>query len=150
MTNTELISLFQERRSIFNHALQFSGYSEHLKTCPACGMPTLTAESSNDVCDICNWEDVGLDDDNADVISEENDGITLTDARLEFQIQMEEEKEDGNYEFVKKPVEVIEAVLFFQDIIDHAVDEDEKNNTYENYIAAVTDMIEDIRNIGKE
>lgn len=53
-------------------------------TCPSCGYPTLDTRGEYDICDVCNWEDDGQDDANADDVLgfSPNGGISLTESRL--------------------------------------------------------------------
>jgi len=53
--------------------------------CPSCGYPTLAERGGYDICYLCNWEDDGQDDHNADVVmGGPNYGYSLTAARENF------------------------------------------------------------------
>jgi len=53
--------------------------------CPCCGYPTLDERCGWEICYLCNWEDDGQDDHNADrVLSGPNAGYSLTLARENF------------------------------------------------------------------
>ena len=54
-------------------------------TCPCCGYPSLTARSAYEICFLCSWEDEGQDDQEADDESGPNHGMTLTEARRNFE-----------------------------------------------------------------
>ena len=55
-------------------------------SCPCCGYPTLGESGAYEVCFLCNWEDDGQDDPNADEIrGGPNHGYSLSEARLNFQ-----------------------------------------------------------------
>lgn len=53
--------------------------------CPCCGYPTLDERAAFDICVLCNWEDDGQDDLNADEVwGGPNAGYSLTEARKNF------------------------------------------------------------------
>lgn len=55
-------------------------------SCPCCGYPTLAGRGTDEICEICWWEDDGQDDDQADeVAGGPNAGYSLNDARENFQ-----------------------------------------------------------------
>lgn len=54
-------------------------------TCPCCGYQTLIERGINDICPLCNWEDDGQDDPNADkIFGGLNGDYSLTQARHNF------------------------------------------------------------------
>jgi hypothetical protein len=53
--------------------------------CPCCSFPTLLERDNYEICVICNWEDDGQDDHNADtVLGGPNQNYSLTEARDNF------------------------------------------------------------------
>jgi hypothetical protein len=55
-------------------------------SCPCCGYPTLGERAMYDICDLCDWEDDGQDDENASIVSGgPNSGYSLEQARINFQ-----------------------------------------------------------------
>lgn len=53
--------------------------------CPCCGYPTLDERAAYDICVLCNWEDYGQDDLDADLIKGGPNGCySLTEARDNF------------------------------------------------------------------
>jgi hypothetical protein len=53
--------------------------------CPCCGYPTLQERGNSDICELCNWEDDGQDDVDADEIrGGPNSDYSLTEARKNF------------------------------------------------------------------
>lgn len=55
-------------------------------TCPCCGYPTLEARGNYDICELCNWEDDGQDDeDSSKVLGGPNGDYSLDEARQNFQ-----------------------------------------------------------------
>jgi len=53
--------------------------------CPCCGFPTLGGRAFFEICSLCNWEDVGQDDHNADeVLGGPNADYSLSEARKNF------------------------------------------------------------------
>jgi hypothetical protein len=55
-----------------------------LYTCPCCGFLMLAARGQGEICDLCNWEDDGLDDPDAQSPSRANSPYTLQQAREAF------------------------------------------------------------------
>ena len=54
--------------------------------CPCCGYDTLTESAGYEICYLCNWEDDGQDDPDADkVLGGPNGDYSLTEARKNFQ-----------------------------------------------------------------
>lgn len=57
--------------------------------CPCCHFPTLTERQGYDICSICDWEDDGQDDHNADeVLGGPNSDYSLTEARENFKLYL--------------------------------------------------------------
>lgn len=53
--------------------------------CPCCHFPTLTERQSFEICMLCNWEDDGQDDHNADkILGGPNKDYSLSEARQNF------------------------------------------------------------------
>jgi hypothetical protein len=54
--------------------------------CPCCGYRTFSERASFEICPVCFWQDDGQDDANADdVLRGPNKGLSLTQARVNFQ-----------------------------------------------------------------
>lgn len=54
-------------------------------TCPCCGYPTLEERNSYEICELCNWEDDGQDDeDSSEVFGGPNADYSLDHARENF------------------------------------------------------------------
>lgn len=55
-------------------------------TCPCCGYPTLEGRRNYDICELCDWEDDGQDDeDSSKVFGGPNSEYSLDEARENFQ-----------------------------------------------------------------
>lgn len=53
--------------------------------CPCCGFHTLTERAAYEICELCNWEDDGQGDANADEVrGGPNSDYSLTEARRNF------------------------------------------------------------------
>lgn len=60
---------------------KFDGYY----LCPCCYYPTFSSRPEFDICPLCNWEDDGQDDHNAnEILGGPNHGYSLTEARQNF------------------------------------------------------------------
>lgn len=54
-------------------------------TCPCCGYPTLGERGGYQICELCNWEDDGQDDSQADKVwGGPNGAYSLAEARVNF------------------------------------------------------------------
>ncbi len=53
--------------------------------CPCCGYPTLDSKGEYDICIMCNWEDDGQGDEDADIVrGGPNGDYSLLQARINF------------------------------------------------------------------
>jgi hypothetical protein len=53
--------------------------------CPCCGYPTLDEKSAHEICSLCNWEDDGQGDEDADLVTGgPNYEYSLSEARNNF------------------------------------------------------------------
>ena len=53
--------------------------------CPCCGYPTLEEPASHEICAVCDWQDDGQGDDDADkVFGGPNSDLSLSSARKKF------------------------------------------------------------------
>ena len=78
-----ILADFTTRRNLLDKFI----YDNRLKlfTCPGCGFPTLNERGGYDICDVCNWEDDGQDDKNADqILGGPNSNLSLTQNRLDI------------------------------------------------------------------
>ncbi|HEX7286956.1 MAG TPA: CPCC family cysteine-rich protein [Candidatus Angelobacter sp.] len=56
-------------------------------SCPCCGYPTLGGRGTDEICELCWWEDDGVDDNEADEEQHgPNAGYSLNEARMNFQV----------------------------------------------------------------
>lgn len=64
-----------------NHTSNISGRFH----CPCCGYPTLAEDAGYEICELCNWEDDGQSDSDADEVrGGPNADYSLTEARRNF------------------------------------------------------------------
>lgn len=55
--------------------------------CPCCGYPTLPELNSYEICELCNWEDDGQDDETAEEVwGGPNSDYSLSEARKNFKL----------------------------------------------------------------
>lgn len=52
--------------------------------CPCCRCRTLTKRDMCEICEVCFWEDDGLDDGDADVVGGPNGALSLREARANY------------------------------------------------------------------
>src|SRR5436309_2352246 len=74
---------FWERRKFFDSEALLRGVR---LTCPCCGYPMLSESAADEICRLCNWQDDGQDDSNADEVrGGPNRSYSLTEARENFE-----------------------------------------------------------------
>ena len=77
---------FVQRREKFNNFVkekQIPIVNRELSfTCPCCGFPSLSQRGKNEICILCNWEDVHEDGPNIK--------LTLKEARQDFQRKLDQ------------------------------------------------------------
>lgn len=84
--------------------------------CPCCHYPTLSERQTYEICSLCNWEDEGQDDHDADeVLGGPNKDYSLTEARENFKKYLTMYRPSDTHPFemttIKKPY-ITEVVLF--------------------------------------
>lgn len=98
-----LKTTFWERRKFFDS--YGSRPNEQLKcnkgnvpeTCPCCGYPTI-GQGFGNICELCDWEDEGQDDYNADeVIGIPNGQYSLVEARFNFEHYLQKRCPDDEF-----------------------------------------------------
>ncbi|TAJ10448.1 hypothetical protein DMA11_19070 [Marinilabiliaceae bacterium JC017] len=77
----EILKAFYNRRLLFDNYLKKNNIK--LYSCPGCGYPTLSERGGYEICSVCNWEDDGQDERQANEIwGGPNQGLTLIENRL--------------------------------------------------------------------
>jgi hypothetical protein len=61
-----------------------AGLPHGMIACPCCGHATLSARGAYQICPVCFWEDDGQDNDDADVVRDGPNRVSLTDGRKSF------------------------------------------------------------------
>ena len=76
--------------------------------CPCCYFPTLTERHGFEICSLCNWEDDGQDDHNADkVLGGPNKSYSLTEARQNFKSYLTSYRPSDTYHFERTTLKII-------------------------------------------
>lgn len=105
----KILNDFQARRNLFDNFL--SQHSIKLFTCAGCGYPTLTEREGYEICRVCNWEDDGQDDKEADEIwGGPNYELSLTENRLRIGRQLKEIAEKVDGEINTDPKSILEML----------------------------------------
>jgi uncharacterized Zn finger protein (UPF0148 family) len=79
--NKKILAAFYNKRKLFDTYIKENGLQ--IFTCPGCGYPTLNERGGYEICSICNWEDDGQDDRDADkILGGPNKNISLTENRI--------------------------------------------------------------------
>jgi hypothetical protein len=80
----EKIQTLIQRREVMDKFIEGLSIKD-VATCPCCGFPTLSDHAAYEICAVCNWEDDGQDNDNADeIVGGPNGTLSLTQARIDF------------------------------------------------------------------
>lgn len=73
--------------------------------CPCCYFPTLTERQGYEICLLCNWEDDGQDDHNADkVLGGPNQSYSLSEARRNFKKYLTSYRPSDTHHFERTTV----------------------------------------------
>jgi len=99
-----------------------SGLKNKRYICHCCGYPTLDEKASYDICILCNWEDDGQDDLDADLINGgPNGNYSLTEARENFRKYLIMYSPDGEMRITggdtKEEVEVKKLLVNVYEVI---------------------------------
>lgn len=85
-----VLESFFKRRQIFDDFLK-GKRTENRFTCPCCGYPSLSERRAYVICRLCNWEDDGQDDPEADLVfGGPNMEFSLTERRILFGEELDE------------------------------------------------------------
>src|SRR6185436_20419245 len=73
--------------------------------CPCCHFPTLNERAGFDICFLCNWEDDGQDDHNANlVLGGPNQDYSLAEARQNFSHYLTSYRPSDTYHFERTTI----------------------------------------------
>ncbi|MDO8365447.1 MAG: CPCC family cysteine-rich protein [Saprospiraceae bacterium] len=95
-----------------------NGFYEYF-LCPCCHFPTLTQRKVFEICLLCNWEDDGQDDHNADqVLGGPNHDYSLTEARNNFKKYLTSYRPSDKYHFALITTEDSnERIQLFKEVV---------------------------------
>jgi hypothetical protein len=122
MDETDILAEFHNRRAHYDAYLQANNIDLH--TCPGCGFPSLPERGAFNICEICNWEDDGQDDQansildallgNGILIGGPNGSLSLKDNRINIGRMLESNMEliDGEVDF--DTARVLQTISFYQ------------------------------------
>lgn len=117
-----ILQEFYERRERFDQYLQ--ARQLHLINCPGCAYPTLTERKAYEICLVCNWEDDGQDDAQADEIwGGPNGNMSLTENRLGIGALLRAKAAEQNAAIVTEPAQVLPILEYHQEVIDRFIDQ---------------------------
>lgn len=73
--------------------------------CPCCNFPTLSERWGFEICILCNWEDDGQDNHNADkILGWPNGNYSLTEARENFRLHLTSYRPSDKYHYERTTV----------------------------------------------
>jgi len=73
--------------------------TKNMKPCPVCGLDTLRADETHDVCPICDWEDDPIQEDDPDYWGGANK-LSLNDYRAKWIAEHRRASVSGNTKVV--------------------------------------------------
>lgn len=98
-----------ERRKKFDEYLK--GKNISVFTCPSCGYPILNERGAFEICSICDWEDDGQDDAEADEVwGGPNKNLSLNDSRILIEQKLDEMEEQLGRKLELDPKKVIDRL----------------------------------------
>lgn len=107
---------FHYRRMLLDNFISQSAIK--LFTCPGCGYPTLTERDGYEICSVCNWEDDGQDDKEADEIwGGPNHQLSLTENRVRIGKQLKVIAESLDGEINADPKRILNTLAAHDKII---------------------------------
>jgi hypothetical protein len=113
----QVLAEFSERRERIDAFLKTQG-SIRL-ACPSCGYPTIDGRGDFDICSICDWEDDGQDDDDADdVRGGPNSDLSLTDSRLRIGTFLVELARKIGGAINSDPMDMLQAVREREEVLE--------------------------------
>jgi hypothetical protein len=112
-----VLAEFSERRERIDAFLKTQG-SIRL-ACPSCGYPTIDGRGDLDICSVCDWEDDGQDNDDADdVRGGPNSDVSLTDSRLRIGTFLIELARKIGGTINSDPMDVLQAVREREEVLE--------------------------------
>lgn len=106
----DILDFFKNRRAVFETYISQNGLQRMATCCPSCGFPTLHPPAIHEICDICNWQNDGQDDHDADIEYGAPNAESLTDSRIEFGLALDESGFNMNASIIQKP-EILLTIL---------------------------------------
>jgi len=107
--------------------------------CPCCHFPTLTERQAFEICLLCNWEDDGQDDHNADkILGGPNQDYSLSEARQNFIKYLTSYRPTDKYHFERTTVKKSDGKTVY-DLVEL------KKTIIEKYNSALTNKNADER-----
>ena len=105
-----ILNSFYKRREMFDSFVKQEKIDRH--TCPGCGYPTLSERGEYEICEVCNWEDDGLDEKQANEIwGGPNQGLTLIENRLNIGKTLNHIADSLNGTINMNPKDVMKAFI---------------------------------------
>ncbi|WP_276483359.1 CPCC family cysteine-rich protein [Paraflavitalea pollutisoli] len=117
-----ILQEFYARKERFDQYLQ--ARQVHLVTCPGCGYPTLTQRKGYEICLVCNWEDDGQDEAQADEVwGGPNGNMSLTENRLGIGALLQAKAAEQGAAILTEPGQVLPILEYHQEVIDRFIDQ---------------------------
>jgi hypothetical protein len=118
MTEFEILDAFYARRTHYDAYLSANNIPQC--TCPGCGFPSLENRGEFEICDVCLWEDDGLDDDAESILDTlttlgvEMSRRDIKENRLNIGRMLETNAEMINGEVDFDCAHVLETIAFYK------------------------------------
>jgi uncharacterized Zn finger protein (UPF0148 family) len=126
LEDRKVLEEFEVRRSKINQYLRM--YKVLRFTCPACAFPTLLDQGGFEVCAVCDWEDDGQDDEDADdILGGPNGKLSLTEYRVATGYMLRTIVHDKKGVLVSDPKEILEIIASHVERMDKFLEENSLN-----------------------
>jgi uncharacterized Zn finger protein (UPF0148 family) len=124
--DNNILTEFTTRRALIGQYIR--QFKLHLFTCPSCGFPTLHHQGIFEVCAVCDWEDDGQDNDDADeVLGGPNGKLSLTEYRVATGYSLRASAHECKGSLVTDPMEILDIIKHHEARMDNFREENSMN-----------------------
>jgi hypothetical protein len=133
--DNNLLAEFNTRRAIIGRYVR--QHKIQLFTCPSCGFPTLYHQGIFEICAVCDWEDDGQDDEDADdILGGPNGKLSLTEYRVATGYMLRTLCHQQKGSLVQDPAQILTIIRQHEDNMDafheeHSMNVDDDHPVWE-------------------
>ncbi len=124
--DNNLLAEFATRRAIVGRYIR--QLKMHVFTCPSCGFPSLRQQGAFELCAVCDWEDDGQDDEDADdILGGPNGKLSLTEYRVATGYSLRALAHELKGELISDPLEILRVIQQHEERMDIFQEENSMN-----------------------